>query len=207
MNLEELIKALGIDDDKKADASKNIKEFLDGSYVPKSRFNEVNEEKKTLQTAVTERDKQLEGLKSQKGDVESLQAKIKELQDSNKKAREEMESKMKDLRISDAIKLAINDKAQDVDIVSALIDKSKLILGEDGKLTGLDDQVNALMKDKAFLFKTSGPNPKYDPNGGGKGPEKNPFAKETFNLTEQGKLFRENPEQARAMAEVAGVKL
>ena len=36
---------------------------------------------------------------------------------------------------------------------------------------------------------------------------KNPFAKETFNLTEQGKLYRENPEQARALAAAAGVTI
>lgn len=40
---------------------------------------------------------------------------------------------MKELRINDAIKLAIVDKAQDVDIVSSLFDKAKLILGDDGK--------------------------------------------------------------------------
>lgn len=35
----------------------------------------------------------------------------------------------------------------------------------------------------------------------------NPFAKETWNMTEQGKMFRENPEQARQLAAAAGVKL
>ena len=49
----------------------------------------------------------------------------------------------------------------------------------------------------------------YKPGGAQKHQSgvKNPFAKETFNLTEQGKLFKENPELARQLAAQAGVSL
>ena len=43
-----------------------------------------------------------------------------------------------------------------------------------------------------------------DGNGGG---TSNPFAKDTFNLTEQGRLLKENPAQAKEMAALAGVTL
>ena len=46
----------------------------------------------------------------------------------------------------------------------------------------------------------------YKPNNGNS-PVNNPFTKEHFNLTEQGKLFRTNPQQARAMAQAAGVTI
>ena len=207
MTIEELFKNLGIAADKQEEAKKNLNSFLDGAYVPKSRFNEVNEEKKTLQAQVTDRDKQLETLKNSKGDVDALKDQIKALQDANKKAQDEAAAKLQEVRLNDAIKLAIIDKAQDVDIVSSLFDKSKLILGEDGKVTGLDDQLKALQETKSFLFKQDTPKPKYNPNGGGNGPTVNPFAKETFNLTEQGKLLRDNPEQAKALAAAAGVTL
>lgn len=208
MDLNELLTKLGIADEKKTAAEKTIKEYLNGSYVTKSRFNEVNEEKNTAKTTIAERDKQLEQLKNAKGDVEGLKAKIKELQETNTADKKAADEKFKAMQLSNAIKLAITDKAQDVDIVSGLIDRKKLILGEDGKVTGLDEQVKALMKDKAFLFKTEDKKPpKYDPNGGGGDPIKNPFAKETLNMTQQGKLLRENPEQAKAMAAAAGVEL
>lgn len=45
---------------------------------------------------------------------------------------------------------------------------------------------------------------------GGKGGSEgtnNPFAKETTNLTEQARLFRENPEQAKQLAQAAGVNI
>ena len=206
MTLQELLAKIGIAKENMESAEKEFKAFLDGSYVPKSRFNEVNEEKKTLQTTVADRDKQLEALKKTSGDAEGLKKQIESLQAENKKAKEESEAKLKDLQFNNAIKLAIVEKAQDVDIVSGLFDKTKLILGEDGKVTGLEEQLKALEKEKPFLFKQQNQNP-YNPNGGQGGGSKNPFAKETWNLTEQGKLFMSNPEQARAMAAAAGVKI
>ena len=208
MTITELITALAIADDKKTAAEKSIKEFLDGAYVPKSRFNEVNEEKKTLQNTIADRDKQLETLKNSKGDTEALKAKIKQLQTENSQEKEKFDTQMKDLRLTTAIQLAIGDSAQDVGIVSGLFDRKKLILGEDGKVTGLDEQLKALKESKPFLFKADNNKPpQYKPNGGGGGDIKNPFAKETFNMTEQGKLLRDNPEQAKALAAAAGVTL
>lgn len=205
MTTEELIAKLGIADDKKKEAAEAVKEFLDGAYVPKSRFNEVNEEKNSLKASLVDRDKQLDGLKKSAGDNDALKQQIKELQEKNKAAAAEYDAKMKELRMNTAIQIAVSKDAQDADIVAGLIDKSKIILGEDGKITGLEEQVKALKESKGFLFKQDQPGG-YAPKGGGN-PQKNPFASESFNLTEQGRLFRENPEQARAMASAAGVKL
>ena len=90
--------------------------------------------------------------------------------------------------------------------MAGLFDKTKLILSADGKVTGLDEQVKALQEGKAFLFKTAAAGG-YDPAGGQGGAGVNPFAKDTFNLTEQGKLFKTNPAQAKAMAAAAGVTI
>lgn len=208
MTMDELIVALGIADEKKAEAGNVVKKFLDEAYVPKSQYDNVEKEKKTLQATISERDKQLVELKKNAGDNEDLKKQIRDLQDANKAAKTEYDEKMKDMRLSTAIQIAIAADAQDVGIVSGLFDKSKLILGDDGKVTGLDEQLTAMKKDKPFLFKDGKPKGKgYEPNGGGGPLDKNPFAKETFNLTEQGKILRENPEQARALAAAAGVTI
>lgn len=208
MTMDELIVALGIADEKKAEAGNVVKKFLDEAYVPKSQYDNVEEEKKTLQATISERDKQLVELKKNAGDNEDLKKQIRDLQDADKAAKTEYDEKMKDMRLSTAIQIAIAADAQDVGIVSGLFDKSKLILGDDGKVTGLDEQLTALKKDKPFLFKDGKPKGKgYEPNGGGGPLDKNPFAKENFNLTEQGKILRENPEQARALAAAAGVTI
>ncbi|KMO87220.1 phage minor structural protein GP20 [Megasphaera cerevisiae DSM 20462] len=208
MTIEEFVaQKLGIAEDQRPAAVTALKGYLDGEYVTKSRFNEVNEEKKTLTGQIADRDKQLDTLKNSKGDMESLKKQIKQLQDTNAVQKTEAETKMKELQFTNAIKLAIADKAQDVDIVSGLFDKEKLILGQDGKVTGLDEQLKALVESKPFLFKNDGKPPKYDPAGGSGGAGKNPFAKDSFNLTEQGKLLKENPEQARSLAAAAGVTI
>ena len=59
MTMDELIVALGIADEKKAEAGNVVKKFLDEAYVPKSQYDNVEEEKKTLQATISERDKQL----------------------------------------------------------------------------------------------------------------------------------------------------
>ena len=49
--------------------------------------------------------------------------------------------------------MAISASAQDSDLVAGLVDRKKLILGEDGKVTGLEEQVKSLKESKPFLFK------------------------------------------------------
>lgn len=93
-----------------------------------------------------------------------------------------------------------------MDIVASLIDKTKLIVSDDGTVAGLDEQINPLKQSKPFLFKETNPNQQYEPSTGGN-PVNNPFTKEHFNLTEQGKLLREHPKQARALAQAAGITI
>ena len=92
-------------------------------------------------------------------------------------------------------------------MAAGLFDKSKLVLTDDGKVTGLNEQLESIKKDKAFLFKTDKVDTPYDPAGGGTPTGSNPFAKDTYNLTEQGKLLRDNPAQAKELAVAAGVTL
>ena len=49
--------------------------------------------------------------------------------------------------------MAIAADAQDSDLVAGLVDRKKLILGDDGKVTGLDEQIKTLKESKPFLFK------------------------------------------------------
>lgn len=119
--------------------------------VPKDKYNALSDTKKKLEGDISERDQQLENLK--KVDAEGLQSEIDRLQGENKTAKETYESELKDIQLTNAIKLAVNGKVHDEDIVSQLIKKDEVIIGEDGKIVGLDEQINSLQKDKPFLFK------------------------------------------------------
>ena len=119
--------------------------------VPKETYNALAETKTKLEDDIKARDIQLEELK--KVDAAGLQAEIIRLQGENKTAKETYEAELKDLTLTNAIKLAISGKVHDEDIVSQLIDKEKVIIGNEGKIVGLDEQINTLKEGKAFLFK------------------------------------------------------
>lgn len=169
MNLEQ-VKALNITGLSDADAKKIADASGDElkTYIPKSRFDEVNTAKKSLEEDNKKKDKQIEDIKKSAGDNEELTKQIETLQTENKEAQKKYEADLKDLKISNAIELALGDNAQDAEIVAGLFDKSKLILGDDGKVSGLEEQLKGIKENKPFLFKEDKPadNPKPQPKPG-----------------------------------------
>lgn len=121
-----------------------VKKEFPNHAVPKQEFNEALEAKKKLESDIKTRDKQLEELKKETGNAEELKEQIKKLQEENKQAQKKYDEDMKELRVTSAIKAAIAGKAQDEDIVAGLIDREKLVIGNDGTMAGLDSQIKAL---------------------------------------------------------------
>lgn len=184
----------------------------DGNWIPKETFNQVNEAKKQLDTDLKERDKQLTELKKSVGDNKALQDQIEKLQADNKTKDEEHKTKLNDLAIASAVKLTLAGEVHDPDMVLGILDKTKIKLADDGKVEGLDDQVKALQSSKAFLFvekeadgkgKFKGIKPGESKDKSGGGGEKNPWKKETFNLTEQGRILRDDPVLAKQLQDAA----
>ena len=85
---DKLVK-LGLSDELAQKVVDNFGDIVDGVYVTKERFNEVNKEKKNLETQLGERDKQLEDLKKNNESNEDLKKTIQDLQAANKTAKEE----------------------------------------------------------------------------------------------------------------------
>ncbi|MBG9788565.1 phage scaffolding protein [Brevibacillus laterosporus] len=150
--LKKLLQELGISEEHIKKITGGVEENYKG-YVPKHRFDEVNETKKDLENQIKDRDKQLTELKKSVGDNEDLKKQIETLQSDNKAKDEQYQTKIKDMQVSTAIKLALSGEAHDPDLIADLLDKSKIEINEDGTLKGgLDDQVKALRESKAFLF-------------------------------------------------------
>lgn len=148
MNKEGLI-AMGLTEEQ----AKKVMDSLDGNYVTKTRFNEVNEENKTLKKPVSDRDKQLEDLKKSSGDNEELKKQIETLQQENANQKKAHDAEMTQLRLDNAIDAALTAAgAKNIKAVRALIDTSKVKVGEDGKLTGFDDLLSAVQKSDSYLF-------------------------------------------------------
>lgn len=206
--LKELLNEKGVADDVIQSVVTSAEEKLKG-FIPKHRFDEVNEAKKQLEEQLTDRDKQLAELKKSAGDNEELKKQIEQLQQENKEKEQSYQAKIRDMAVTTAIKLAVAGDAHDPDLVASLLDKSKIEVDENGNIKGgLDDQLQALRETKSFLF-VQKEQPNNQPQFKGISPAesreqsaggiKNPWSKEHFNLTEQGRILRENPELAEQL--------
>ncbi len=204
--LKELLKKAGIEEGKLDGVIADIGKELPKHFIPKDKYNEVAEAKKKLETDLQARDAQLEQLKQAAGNSEELKAQIEALQAENKKAAEEWQAKMAQMQLDFAIERALaTAKAKNAKAVKALLDMEKVKL--DGEqLLGLDDQLKALQQSDPYLFGDSGKvGSGTNPPGAGN-PEVNPWKKETWNLTMQGKILLEDPAKATRMKAEAGVK-
>lgn len=130
---------------------------LNGSFVTKSRFNEVNTELTNAKATIKERDTQLETLKKSTGDVDALNKKITELQTANADQKKTHEAELKSLKVGNAVDMALSGaKAKNNTAVKALLADflGKAELADDGTVKGLSDEVKKLVEgqDTAFLF-------------------------------------------------------
>jgi len=154
MKKEDLIK-LGLDEATATKVAEASNEELKG-FIPKTRFDEVNESKKQLEKDVASRDVQLETLKNSTGDVEALKKTITDLQTQNATEKATYDAQVKKLQVDNAVeKSLLAAKAKNTVAVKALLagflDKAEL----DGEnIKGLDDEVKKLVEseDTKFLF-------------------------------------------------------
>ena len=203
--LKEILKKAGIEEAKVDGVIADISKELPKYFIPKDKYNEVAEAKKQLEKDIQERDNQLEQLKNAAGNSEELKAQIEELQKANKEAAEHWQAKVAQMQLDFAIEKALTAaKAKNTKAVKALLDLEKVKLDGD-KLLGLDDQLRELQKSDPYLFGDAKIGDGTNPPGAGN-PEVNPWKPETWNLTMQGKILREDPAKATRMKAEAGVK-
>ena len=90
---KEMLLELGITEEQAAKVLEKAAEEQKG-FIPRERFNEVNEAKKSLDAQLKERDKQLKDLQSKAGDNEELKKQIASLQEQNKAAAKEYKASL-----------------------------------------------------------------------------------------------------------------
>lgn len=148
MKKEELT-ALGLSEEQIASVFK-----LNGLDIEelKSKQETLTTQLEQASTQIKERDTQLEALKSNAGNSEELQAKIKELQEENASKTKEYEENLYKTQFSNELEKALlKANVRDVNIARAAFNIDDLKL-EDGKLTGFDEQLNTIKENHAYLF-------------------------------------------------------
>lgn len=151
MTKEELI-ALGVT----AEQAEKIVQDQEQNFVPTSKFQEIQKEKKVLDAQLAARDKQLKDLQAKAGNNKELKNQIKTLQDANKAAEKKYKAELHQIALNNAIDKALTSaNARNNKAVRALLDMDGVDLDEDGKLIGVSKQLKKLAEDEGtkFLFK------------------------------------------------------
>lgn len=143
---------------------KDVNTEFPKNAVPKETFNDINGQLKTANSTIAD-------LKKNNADNETLQQTIKDHEATIKTQKADYEAKVRNLTLDSAIEKAlVSAKAKHTDLLAAKIDRDKLVVSEDGKVTGIDEQLKVLKDNYKDLFeeKISGRAP-ANPEGGSGG--------------------------------------
>lgn len=142
----------------------------DGSYFPKAKYDDLNTEVKGLREQLAQRDKDIASLKKSVGDNEALKTQLKDMETKYQTDTETLNKTIHDMQFSNALDLALAaNKARNAKAVKALLNLDEIKF-EDGKITGLDAQLETLKNDQSFLFESDDNHQggySYQPAGGG----------------------------------------
>ena len=142
--LQEILKNNGLNEDQITNVLNSMKEAK--VYTTKhenidERYNKLKTQKTELETQIKERDTQLADLSKSNKDNEGLLNQIKDLQALNKQ-----------IQFDYALEGALtNAKSKNNKALKALLDMNS-IKYQEGKLEGLQEQIEALQKDASYLF-------------------------------------------------------
>jgi len=136
----------------------------DGRWIPKQKFDDINEEKKQYKTQVDELNKKLSELKEKVKDNDDITGQIEALKQQIK----DKEAELAKTRKLNAIKLAVLKAGpNDVEDILPHLKQDSITLADDGTITGLEEQIKALKEKKPYLFKDTDPEGTGGSKGGG----------------------------------------
>ncbi|APQ77358.1 phage scaffolding protein [Clostridium botulinum] len=148
---EEAYNTLSEDKRKELD-KKDFEDVSSGSFISKTRFDQVNEQAKEYKKQVGERDKQINNLKEEYKDVDGLKEKVEQLELDNKTQKETYEKQLSDIAFNNALEKSLGAfSIKDKKLIMALIDKDKLKVDGDNVI-GLKEQIEPLKTSHEYLF-------------------------------------------------------
>ena len=151
----EILKNCGVEEEKANEIVKAMNEAK--IYTTKhenidERYNKLKTQKTELETQIKERDTQLADLSKNNKGNEDLLNQIKDLQALNKQTTTDYENKINQMQFDYALEGALtNAKSKNNKALKALLDMNS-IKYQEGKLEGLQEQIEALQKDASYLF-------------------------------------------------------
>ncbi len=151
MEKSELL-AIGLNEDQASAVIRLFKPYA----KDRTSIEQLKEELERAKSAISERDSQIDALKSASGDADSLRAKIEDLQKQNAENEQKYKDQLNASRKAFAVKQAISEskfKPQNAEIIMSQMDLDKIFLDNDGSLTGFNEQHQRLIETAPYLFK------------------------------------------------------
>lgn len=148
-------------------------DFVDSTgYVEKSKLDTANSSIKDYKKQLNDRDKQLEDLKGKAQGNEDLTVEIERLKGENKNTTKDYESKLTKIKLDIAVKEALKQsKVKDIELAMKLINYDNIKLSDDGKVVGINEQIEPMKKEREYLFEKEVPGTGHFETGGAKGGE------------------------------------
>ena len=124
------------------------------NYVSKAQFNEKNDAYKQAKLEIENLTNDISTLSEANKANEALQSQIKELQDAATQREADYNENIKNMKIDTAITKALSKSgAMNETILTGLLDRTKIAIGEDNTITGIQEQIVALKESDPYLFK------------------------------------------------------
>ena len=122
------------------------------TYIPKTRFDEVNNEKKELKTQLGLRDSQITELQTKFKTNEELAKELENYKTLNSKAEQEFNTKLQQVKFDYELNQALaKANVRNTKAAKALLELDKIKL-ENDTLVGLDEQIKVLQDKETYLF-------------------------------------------------------
>ncbi|HEX3023435.1 MAG TPA: phage scaffolding protein [Lachnospiraceae bacterium] len=208
MSLAELLKAQGLTEEQITAITKAMGEnkiYTTSLENADERYNKLKGQKEDAEKQLKTANDTISDLKKNNGDNETLQKTIKDHENTINTLKKEAENTVKAFALKEQLsKAGVLDPDYLIYKQGGL---DKFNFDKEGKPIGVEDIVKPFKEDKGMTHLFQATKQDYNPAGGTGGNTVNPFAKETYNLTEQGKLLRDNPAQAKELAAAAGVTI
>lgn len=167
----EFLQSIGISD--KAIIDKIMAENGKDIAREQGKFATLETKVTTLTNDLADRDRTIQSLKKLEGSdttIENLKKEIDTLKADAATAKAKYDSDLKGVKLGYLVDECLREKgASSVKLARALVDMNKLDIGEDGKLTGLDEQLTAMSEtdDYKRVFTSNGLSGITPASGGG----------------------------------------
>lgn len=159
---------------------KKVNEEAPKHIIPKEQYNSKAKELDTANATIAD-------LKKNNSDNEELQKSIKEHEETIKTLKADHKKEMDGLKVGAAITKALTGaKAKHPELLEGKFDRSKLVIGEDGTVSGIEEQLKGFKENYKDMFEettgVSGRTPK-NPNTSSGSPTFDALVKNAGSMT------------------------